>query len=249
MTGHMAGQLVGVGVGPGDPELVTVKAVRVLREADLVVVPVMEGAGAGRAETTVLEYVPAGRIRRAVFALDDKDGLTARREQAWDAAADAVLAAFDAGAATVAFATIGDPNVYSTFTYLAATVVARRPGVTIATVPGITAMQDLAARSGTVLCEGREPLTLLPMTAGVEVFEAAVAGPGTVVAYKGWRRRAELVAALERHDRLPDAVLGSGLGLPDEQVVPLAELPADRLLPYLSTVIVPARRDRRGGKL
>ena len=110
-------------------------------------------------------------------------------------------------------------------------------------------MQELAARSGTVLCEGREPLTLLPMTAGVDAFEEALAGPGTVVAYKGWRRHPELVAALQRHDRLPDAVLGSGLGLPDEQVVPLAGLPADQPLPYLSTVLVPARRDGRGGKL
>jgi precorrin-2/cobalt-factor-2 C20-methyltransferase len=242
-------RLVGIGVGPGDPELVTVKAVRLLREADLVIVPVMEGAGAGRAETTVLAYVPTERIRRAVFALDERDGVTARRERAWDAAADAVLGAFDAGARTVAFATIGDPNVYSTFTYLAATVTTRRPGAEIATVPGITAMQELAARSGTVLCEGREPLTLLPMTAGMDAFEAALAGPGTVVAYKGWRRRPELMAALQRHDRLPDAVLGSGLGLPEEQVGPLSDLPADRPLPYLSTVLVPARRDRRGGKL
>lgn len=242
-------RLIGIGVGPGDPELVTVKAVRMLREADLVVVPVMEGAGAGRAEATVRGYVTAERIRRAVFALDERDGVTARREQHWEAAADVVLDAFDSGARTVAFATIGDPNVYSTFTYLAATVTARRAGVGVATVPGITAMQELAARSGTVLCEGREPLTLLPMTAGADAFEAALAGPGTVVAYKGWRRRPELVAALRRQDRLPDAVLGSGLGLPDEQVGPLAEAPDDQPLPYLSTVLVPARRDRRGGKL
>src|SRR5207248_2479441 len=110
--------LAGVGMGPGDPELVTVKAVRVLREADLVLVPVMATGEQGRAEATVRAHVDHDRIRRVVFALDGAAD-RGRREAAWDAAADEAVGAFRAGAAVVAFATIGDPNVYSTFTYLA----------------------------------------------------------------------------------------------------------------------------------
>jgi len=85
----------------------------------------------------------------------------ARREAAWDAAG-ARVAELLRTHGTVAFATIGDPNVYSTFTYLAATVTALLGAepvaepVEVATVPGITAMQDLAARSGAVLTEGTE---------------------------------------------------------------------------------------------
>lgn len=259
--------LIGVGVGPGDPELVTVKGIRILRAADVVLVPVMGEDVPGRAEATVRAHVEAARIRKVVFALTES-APRARREDAWDAAAAAVVAAFDGGAATVAFATLGDPNVYSTFTYLAASVRALRPDVVVETVPGITAMQDLAARSATVLCEGSESLALLPLTAGLDRFREALAAADTVVAYKGGRLLPEMLAAVREAGRLDDAVYGAALGLPDEDIRPAKELVERAELaerdgraseegkgngkgeaPYLSTVIVPARRERRGGKL
>jgi precorrin-2/cobalt-factor-2 C20-methyltransferase len=241
--------LVGVGVGPGDPELVTVKAVRVLREADVIFVPVMAGPGAraagpGRAETTIRAHVPADRIRPVPFALNDTGGVTPRRAAAWQAAATEVARVFAAGAGTVAFGTIGDPNVYSTFSYLAQTVRALVPGVTVETVPGITAMQDLAARSATSLAEGDEPLTLLPLTAGAGALRAALAGPGTVVAYKlgaaAGPGPAEVTDLLAAHGRLDGAVAGARLGLPGQDIRPATDLAALPAVPYLSTLIVPA---------
>jgi precorrin-2/cobalt-factor-2 C20-methyltransferase len=240
-------RLVGVGVGPGDPELVTVKGVRVLTEADLVVVPVMDPLEQGRAEATVRAHIAHDRLRRLVFALDDRGGPTAERLSAWEAAADAVAEQLLERGGTVAFATIGDPNVYSTFTYLADAVLERVPDVEVETVPGITAMQDLAARSGTVLCEGTESLALLPLTAGVAAFEEALTHFDSVVAYKGGRHMPAVLEVLRRHDRLDGAVYGAALGLPDQQVGAAADAPASA--PYLSTVIVPARRTTRGGKL
>jgi precorrin-2/cobalt-factor-2 C20-methyltransferase len=243
----MTATLVGVGMGPGDPELVTVKAVRVLQSAELVVVPVMDAREQGRAEATVRAHVGHDRLLRLVFALDDRGGATPQRVAAWEAAADAVATQLREHGGTVAFATIGDPNVYSTFAYLAGAVRERLPEVLVETVPGITAMQDLAARSGTVLCEGTESLALLPLTAGVPAFEEALAHFDTVVAYKGGRHMPAVVDVLRAHGRLDDAVFGAALGLPEQQVGPAAAVTGEA--PYLSTVIAPARRTGRGGRL
>lgn len=240
-------RLVGVGMGPGDPELVTVKGVRVLESADLVVVPVMDAQEPGRAEATVRAHVTHDRLLRLVFALDDRGGATEQRLAAWESAADAVATRLRESGGTVAFATIGDPNVYSTFAYLADAVRERLPEVVVETVPGITAMQDLASRSGTVLCEGTESLALLPLTAGVEVLERALVHFDTVVAYKGGRHMPAVVEVLRRQGRLDDAVFGAALGLPFEQVRPVAEVTGEA--PYLSTVVVPARRSGRGSRL
>lgn len=246
-------RLIGVGVGPGDPELVTVKGVARLRAARVVVVPVMaapdgtDGGEPGRAEATVLHHVEREKVVRVVFALNERSDRD-RREAAWDAAGERVAALLRAHG-SVAFATIGDPNVYSTFTYLAQTVQRLVPGTLVETVPGITAMQDLAARSGAVLTEGTEPLTLVPVTAGSGVLKDALNGPGTVVAYKFGRLADEVATALRETGRYEDAVWGSALGLPEESIRRAAELD-DVPLPYLSTLIAPARREGgRGGKL
>jgi precorrin-2/cobalt-factor-2 C20-methyltransferase len=238
-------RLVGVGVGPGDPELVTVKAVRVLCEADLVLVPVMAPGEQGRAEAVVLAHI--AEAERVVFALNDRGGVTERRANAWDAAARRVVAAFADGACTVAFATIGDPNLYSTFTYLAQAVRGHLPDIAVETVPGVTAMQDLAARSGTVLAEGGESLHLLPLTRGTAGLREALESGDTVVAYKFGQVAPEVLATVAETGRLEGAVYGARLGLPGEDVRPAAAI--EGRVPYLSTLIVPGRRTTLGGKL
>ena len=228
----MSGRLVGVGVGPGDPELLTVKGLRVLREADEVFVPVADTGEVGRAEATVREYLDDGWIRRLHFALSDD---TEARERNWTNAAREVSEHLKSGK-MCAFATIGDPNVYSTFTYLARAVQKIEPDVEVETVPGITALQDLASRSNTVLLEGDERLALLPFTAGKEPLREALAGFETVVCYKGGSRLAGVLRVAEEEGRMESAVYGARLGIEGEEVVAAREM-VGREGMYLSTVV------------
>ncbi|MGH3032656.1 MAG: precorrin-2 C(20)-methyltransferase, partial [Gaiellaceae bacterium] len=184
--------------------------------------------------------VPAERVRRLRFSLAAEPEA---RDEVWAAAAAEVGAALTGGE-TAAFATIGDPNVYSTFAYLAAAVRRIVPELVVATVPGITAMQDLAARSNTSLCAGNELLALLPFATGAERLAQALDRFDTVVCYKGGRRLAEVLAIVEESGRLDEAVYGARLGLDGEEVLPAREVRGTSG-PYLSTLIVGPRPGAR----
>lgn len=247
MAGARPGTLVGVGVGPGDPEMLTLRGLRALRESDRVFVPVGEAGEVGRAEAVVLAHLgrESGKVRRLAFALSADRELMERnhREAAREVAASLVEGR------TCAFATIGDPNVYSTFTYLARRVRELLPEARIETVPGVTAMQDLASRSGTPLVVGEERLALVPFVGEgrSERLGEALAVGETVVLYKGGGRLPEVLRAAERAGRPGEAVYGARLGSREERVGRLGEVGPGERLPYLSTVIFTARGGELGG--
>lgn len=234
----MRPSLVGVGVGPGDPELLTVRAVRTLREADRVFGPTMAEDSVGRAESIVREAAPDVVVERLVFAILRDD---AARAEAHRAAAERVAACLDEGE-RVAFITLGDPNVYSTFHHLADIVRELRPGTPVDTVPGIMAFQDLASRSGTVVVDGAERLHLVTAMDGAEALDAPLADPdAAIVVYKGGRHLPALAHRLAEAGRLDDAVYGELLGLPGERLGTVKEF-AWGPGAYLAAVLVPPAR-------
>ena len=240
----MTATLIGVGVGPGDPEHLTLKALRALREANRVVAPTAAIDAVGRAESIVRQAAPEIKIDRIPFTM--APGAAARAATA-RAAAGQLLTWLDDGE-RVAFITLGDPNVYSTFSAIAAEVRVARPSIPIETVAGIMAFQDLAARAGIVLLDDRETLTLVTGLDGPEAAAVALKDPArAVVVYKGGKHVSAIAKALSDAGRLDGAVLGELLGLPGERLAPLADV-CDQPASYLATIVIPPAPETRDGR-
>ncbi len=230
------GRFVGVGVGPGDADLLTVRAVACLRRADRVLAPTTAVDAVGRAEAVVREAVPGLRVERVAFSMSPS---LAAREAALRRAAAAVAAHLDAGE-EVAWITLGDPLTYSTFASVAERVSRARPETILEAVPGIMAFQALAARTGTVVAGERTRLTIRTALDGEDV-SGDLADPSTaLVVYKGGRRLPELAGRAAQAGRADTAVAGELLGMPGERTGSLRELAASGPASYLATVIFPA---------
>jgi precorrin-2/cobalt-factor-2 C20-methyltransferase len=246
--GGRTARLTGIGVGPGDPELLTLGAIRILREADRVVAPTTDLGSPGRAESIVATAVPDVRVDRLLFDMspDTRGGAVARA--ASHLAAAARLEPWLRDGDHVAFVTLGDPNVYSTFPSLVAALGELGWRGEVRTVPGITAFQALAAETGTVLLDGTESLSLVTALDGTTDVERALEEPSrAVVVYKGGRHIGAVAQLLADRGRLDGAVFGERLGLDAQRVGPLEEV-GDGPASYLATVIVPpSGRDASGG--
>jgi precorrin-2/cobalt-factor-2 C20-methyltransferase len=237
------GRLVGVGVGPGDADLLTVRALTALRRADRVLAPATAPDATGRAETIVREAAPDVRVERVPFEMHPD---LAARTEAMRLVATRVTGYLDAGD-EVAFITLGDPLTYSTFAALADAVEQQRPQTVVEVVPGIMAFQSLAARTRTTLVDERQRLTIRTALDGDDLTSDGLGLDDptcTVVVYKGGRHLPELADAARATNRLDRAVAGELLGMSGERVGSLDEL-ATGPAGYLATVILPAQENDR----
>ncbi len=230
------GELVGLGVGPGDPELLTLAAVATLRTCHRIFAAASTRGEASIALGIAKPHLPAKvPVERLNFPMTTERKVL---QQAWEANAQIVRQAVDAGERCV-FLTLGDPLLYSTFGYLLRTLLALDPDFPVRVIPGITAFQAAAARLRTPLAEGNQRLLVLPGSQGVEAIPEALAASESVIILKAGRRFPAICAALQKSGAATRAQVASQVGLPGEELLPhLPPDPAPR--PYLTLVLVTA---------
>ena len=228
------GKLYGVSVGPGDPELLTLRAARILKEVDCVAAP--DIGGSARAALHIVEpYIQGKELIDCSSPMTNDQGRTA---QAYDVVADKLAAVLDEGK-SIAFVTLGDASVYSTWSYVNDRMIAR--GYDVEVVAGVTSFCAAAAKLREPLCERSEQLHISPVSTGDT--KAALALPGTKVFMKSGKRAGELREQLRARGIVDQGMLVANCGLDGEQVIPDLEA-VDELPTSMSIVIV---KDKAAG--
>ncbi|MCG6902707.1 MAG: precorrin-2 C(20)-methyltransferase [Rhodobacter sp.] len=223
------GTLYGVGLGPGDPDLVTRKAARLIGNARVIAYPALAG-GDSFARAIAADLIPE-TAREIVMDVP----MTQAREPAqaaYDAGAAAIAEALDSGADVVCLCE-GDPFFYGSFMYLHARLADR---YTVEVVPGVSSLTACAARAGLPLAARNERVTILPGPLPAEELARRIEGAESVAILKVGRHLAKLRGVIDRLGLLDRAVYVERATLPQERVCPLAEAPDNA--PYFSMILV-----------
>ncbi|WP_288939338.1 precorrin-2 C(20)-methyltransferase [uncultured Roseovarius sp.] len=230
MSGRgQSGVLYGVGLGPGDPDLMTLRAHRLISGAQVVAYPSLAG-GASFARSIAAGAIPAG-AREIVMDVP----MTVERgpaQAAYDTGAAAIAAELEAGRDVVCLCE-GDPFFYGSFMYLFARLSGR---FRVEVVPGVTSITTCAARAGMPLAARNERLTVLPGPLPEAELRARIEGAESVAIMKVGRHLAKIRGVIEALGFTDRAVYVERASLPDEVVCPLAEAP-DKA-PYFSMILL-----------
>ena len=229
----MSGIFYGVGIGPGDPRYLTVRAVEVLQQVDVLFTVISQNAEASVSQAVVESLHPRGEIRLQTFSMS-RD--TAVRQAQVVANAAAIIRELQTGK-NCAFATLGDPLTYSTFGYILPLVRDALPGLEVEIVPGITSFATLAARAGEILVENGEQLHIVPSFRTEKVGTMSFPKGSTTILLKTYRSRQALLARLAQE---PDLTILYGERLTMEGEHLERDLEGIRGLPeqYLSMIMV-----------
>ena len=232
------GKLYGIGVGPGDSGLMTVKAVRLVKEADLIITPKTEKKEGSVAWNIAAPYIPeTAEVLPMVFPMvTDPSVLKAQ----WKENAALIAEKLDKGK-NVVFLTLGDPMLYSTYMYIFHAF--EGSGYDIETIPGIPAFLAIASYLNMPVAEWEETAVILPATADPEKIDKVLSVADHAVIMKVYKSWPFIQKMLRKHGMIHSSVMISRAGLPDEIVLrDLDQVPADYKPNYLSTIL--ARRDR-----
>ncbi len=215
MDTQKTGTLYGIGVGPGDPELLTIKAERILKSVRTVFTAASNGAGESWAARIAAPHIgPDSRIIPLYFPMK-RDRKTL--ELAWRQNSKEVLDVLNRPE-PAAFITLGDPSTYSTFTYLIRHLREMQPSIPIQVIPGITSYQAAAARLVLPLAEGEQSLAICSGARGGQEIEGILKTADNIVVLKAYRRFQSIVEVLKERSLLKNCVAVRHCGLPDESI-------------------------------
>ena len=239
------GTLWGVGLGPGDPELVTVKAARVIAQADVVA---YHSARHGRsiARGIAEPYLRPGQIEEHLVypvtteTTDHPGGYAGAMEDFYREAAERIAAHLDAGR-DVALLAEGDPLFYSSYMHMHTRLTERFDAVI---VPGVTSVSAASAATGTPLVQGDEVLTILPGTLPVDELKRRLADTDAAVVLKLGRSYPAVREALSSVGRLEDTYYVERASTPQQRVQRAADVDDDKV-PYFSLAMLPGTPARR----
>jgi precorrin-2/cobalt-factor-2 C20-methyltransferase len=230
------GTLYGVGVGPGDPELMTLKALRVLQRVPVVCVPKRGLASDSYSLSIVAGILDLDRqeVLELIFPMT-KD--RTRLEAAWKTAGAQVAEKLSNGL-DCAFITEGDPTLYSTFVHLMRAVRHELPQLTVEVIPGVSSISGVAARVEWSLGYGDERIAIVPATYENELLRETLERFDTVVLMKVNSVVERIIPILHELDLLDKSVYVSRATSSQEEVVWDLRRLVGRKLDYLSTVLV-----------
>lgn len=231
------GQLIGVGVGPGDPELLTVKALRLLQEAPVVAFPAGRGEQPGMAQQIIAPWLQPHQIQLPLTFSFDRD--PAVLEAAWQAAATQVWPYLNRGQ-DVVFASEGDISFYSTFTYLAQVLQQEHPNLQVQAVPGVCSPLAAAAAVGHPLTIQGEKLAILPALYAPEELETALEWAEVVVLMKVSSVYSQVWEILRQRGLLRQSYAIAHISHPQQQIYRDLSQYANLKLPYFSLLVVQA---------
>ncbi len=227
-----------VGVGPGDPQLLTVAAVRAIGAAAVVAYPVARLEAEGMAAQIAAPWI--GPEQRRLPLLFPMVSEAEPRRQAWHAAAAALAAEVAAGQAVVLLCE-GDASLYASASYALLALAERHPSCPVAVIPGITAVAAAAAAGRWPLALQQDALLIRPTPddpAQLEALLAEAAASATVLALlKLGHRWAWVRPLLEQRNLLAGALFAQRVGWPDQLLASAAEVPADEQ-PYFSLLLI-----------
>ena len=229
------GRLYGIGVGPGDPELLTVKAQRLLQRVEAICFTQLDDGRESYALSVVRGFLPEAKPEFIQITVPSDD--TPVSEETWRDAADQVDVRLRKGQ-DVAFITEGDPMLYSEFSNLLASVRSAYPDLTIEVIPGVSSVMAAAASAGVSLVTRGQRLAILPAVYGIDDLREAITNYDTIVLMEVNRTLLQALANLENLGLAGKAIYVRRATTQREEVVQEIHQLTEEDLDYFSLLII-----------